>query len=68
MVEPVDLVCWQLGGQLGAPKNKFLGRLDIVDKDDVVEAFINDKVLINVDATDATNMVGEEGKPFFCGR
>jgi hypothetical protein len=28
VVEPVDLVRWQLGGQLGAPENKFLGGLD----------------------------------------
>jgi hypothetical protein len=33
----------------------------IVDDDDIVEAFSNDKVLVNVDTTDATNMVGEEG-------
>ena len=56
------MVCWQLGGQLRAPKKE---DLMIVDNDVVVEAFVNDKVLINVDATDATNMVGEEGNTFF---
>jgi hypothetical protein len=39
--------------------------LTIVDDNDIVEAFVNNKVLVNVDATDATNMVGEEGNTFF---
>jgi hypothetical protein len=28
VVEPVDSVYWQLGGQLGAPKNQILGGLE----------------------------------------
>jgi hypothetical protein len=39
--------------------------LTIVNQDDIVEAFINNKVLVNVDTIDATNMVGEEGNTFF---
>ncbi len=37
----------------------------IVDKDDVIEAFVHDEVLVNVEATDATDMVGEAGNTFF---
>jgi hypothetical protein len=37
----------------------------IVDKDDVIETFIENEVLVNVDAIDATNMVGDEGNTFF---
>jgi hypothetical protein len=36
----------------------------IIDDNDVVEAFVNNEVLVNVDVTDATNMVGEEGYTF----
>ncbi len=36
----------------------------IVDEDDVIEAFIDNEVLVNLDATGATNMVGEEGNTF----
>jgi hypothetical protein len=33
---------------------------------DVVDTFIDDKlVVINVDAAEATNMVGDDGTPFF---
>jgi hypothetical protein len=39
--------------------------LTIVDNDDVVEAFVNDKVLINIDSTEATDMDGEEGNTVF---
>ncbi len=35
--------------------------LTIVDEDDVIEAFIDDKVFVNINTTDANNMVGEEG-------
>jgi hypothetical protein len=59
------LVRWQLGGQLGAPENAFWADLTIVDKDDVIEAFIDDKVLFNIDSTDANDMVGEEGNTIF---
>ncbi len=37
----------------------------IVDDDDVVESFINGEVLVNVEATAATDMIGEEGNTFF---
>jgi hypothetical protein len=50
---------------LGLPRTSFWADLMIVDKDDVVEAFIDDKVLINIDTTDATNIVGEEDNTFF---
>ncbi len=50
---------------LGLLRTSFWANLTIVDKDDVVEAFINDKVLVIVDAADATDMVGEEGDTFF---
>ena len=36
-----------------------------MDDDDVIEALIDDEVLVNIDATDAANMVGEEGNTFF---
>jgi hypothetical protein len=49
---------------LGLPRTSFWVDLMIVDKDDIVEAFIYDKVLINVDATDATNMLGKKVTPF----
>jgi hypothetical protein len=49
---------------LGLPRTSFRAALTIVNKDDVIEAFINDKVLVNVDATGKTNMVGEEGNTF----
>jgi hypothetical protein len=39
--------------------------LTIVDDNDIIEAFIDNKVLANVDATDATDIVGEEGNTFF---
>ncbi len=39
--------------------------LTIVDDNDVIDAFIDDKVPVNVDTTDATDMVGEEGNTFF---
>jgi hypothetical protein len=37
----------------------------IVDDNDIIEASVTDGVLINIDVTDATDMVGEEGKTFF---
>ncbi len=37
----------------------------IVDKDDIIEAFVDDKVLVNIDVTDTTDMVGEESNTFF---
>jgi hypothetical protein len=49
---------------LGLPRRSFWADLTIVDNYDIVEAFINDKVLVNVDTTDATDMVGEEGNTF----
>ncbi len=42
----------------------FWADLTIVDSNDVIDAFVDNKVLINVDATDAINMVGEEGNTF----
>ncbi len=57
--------CLQLGGQLGFPRTSFRVDLTIVNNDDIVDAFVDDEVLITVDATDATNMVGEEGNTFF---
>jgi hypothetical protein len=39
--------------------------LTVVDDNDLIETFVNDKVLVNVDTTDANNMVGEEGNTFF---
>ncbi len=50
---------------LGLPRMSFWEVLTIVNQDDIVEAFINNKVLVNVDTIDATNMVGEEGNTFF---
>jgi hypothetical protein len=57
------LVRWQLGEQLGLPRTSWAD-LTIVDKNDVVAAFIDNKVLVNLDATDATDMVGEKGNTF----
>ena len=39
--------------------------LMIVDDNDIIEAFVKNKVLIKVDTTDATDMVGEEGNTIF---
>ncbi len=50
---------------LGLLRTSLRADLKIVDKDDVIEALIDDKVLVNVDATDAANLVGEEGNTFF---
>ncbi len=52
---------------LGLLRISFLVDLIIVDDDDVVEAFVNNEVLVNVDVTNTTDMVGEEGNTFFCG-
>ncbi len=49
---------------MGLPRTSFWADLMIVDEDDVVEAFVDNKVLVNIDATDATDMVGEEGNTF----
>jgi hypothetical protein len=49
---------------LGLPRTSFWEDLMIVDEDYVVEAFIDDKVLVNFDVTDTTDMVGEEGNGF----
>jgi hypothetical protein len=39
------------------------------NEDDVVNAFVDDElVVVNVDAAEQTDMVGDDGKPFFCGR
>ncbi len=54
-----------LGDNLGLPRMSFRVDLMIVDKDDVIETFIENEVLVNVDAIDATNMVGDEGNTFF---
>ncbi len=37
----------------------------IVNNDDIIEAFVDKKVLVNIDTADATDMVGEEGNTFF---
>ncbi len=37
----------------------------IVDNYDVIDTFVNDKVLVSIDATDATNILGEGGKTLF---
>jgi hypothetical protein len=50
---------------LGLPRTSFWVDLTIVDGNDVVEAFVDDKVLVNIDATDATHMVGDEGYTIF---
>ncbi len=50
---------------LGLPRRSFWTDLTIADNNDVIEAFIDNTVLVNVNATDATNMVGEEGNTFF---
>jgi hypothetical protein len=50
---------------LGLPRTSFRADLTIVDEDNIVEAFIDNEVLANVDQTDATDMVGEEGNTFF---
>ncbi len=49
---------------LGLPRTSFWADLTTVNDDDVVEAFVDDKVLVNIDATDATDMVGEDGNTF----
>jgi hypothetical protein len=49
---------------LGLPRTSFWADLMIANKNDIVEAFVDNKVLVNVDATDATNMVGGEGNTF----
>jgi hypothetical protein len=36
-----------------------------VDDNDVIDAFVGNKVLVSIDVADATNMVGEEGYTFF---
>jgi hypothetical protein len=50
---------------LGLPRMSFWVYLTIINGNDAVEAVVNNKVLINVDTTDATNMVGEKGNTFF---
>ncbi len=50
---------------LGLPRTCFWADLTIVDNNNVVEAFIDEEVFVNVDATDATDMVGGEGNTFF---
>jgi hypothetical protein len=50
---------------LGLPRTSFWVVLMIVDKDDIIEAFVDDKVLVNIDVTDTTDMVGEESNTFF---
>ncbi len=50
---------------LELPKTSFWVDLTITNDDDVIDAFVNDEMLVNVDMTDATNMVGEEGNTFF---
>ncbi len=52
---------------LGLPRMSFWADLTIVDEDHIPEVFINNEVLVNVDATDATNTVGEEGNIFVVG-
>jgi hypothetical protein len=44
---------------LGLPRTSFQADLMIVVNDDVVDTFVNIKVLVSVDATDATNIFGE---------
>jgi hypothetical protein len=59
---------WYAGNlvdDLRLPRRSFWVDLMIVDDDDAIEAFVNDKVLVNVDVTDATDMVREEGNTFF---
>jgi hypothetical protein len=58
---------WYTGNlvdNLGLPRTSFWVDLKIVNNNDIIEAFVNNKVLVNVDATDTTNMVGEEGNTF----
>jgi hypothetical protein len=58
---------WYAGNlvdDLGLPRTSFWADLTTVNDDDVVEAFVDDKVLVNIDATDATDMVGEDGNTF----
>jgi hypothetical protein len=50
---------------LGLLRTSFWEDLTIVDDDDVVDAFVDNKVLVNVDAADATDMVGEDSNTFF---
>jgi hypothetical protein len=50
---------------LGLLTSSFWVDFTIVDEGDVIEAFLDNKVPVNVDTTDATNMVGEEGNTFF---
>jgi hypothetical protein len=37
----------------------------VVDDNNVVDAVVDDKVLMNVDAADTTDMVGDKGNTFF---
>jgi hypothetical protein len=50
---------------LGLPRTSFQADLMVVDNDDIVDVFLNDEVLVNVDVTDTTDVVGEEGNTFF---
>jgi hypothetical protein len=36
-----------------------------VDNNDIIDDFVSNKMLVNIDATDATNVVGEEGDTLF---
>jgi hypothetical protein len=42
---------------MGLQRTSFWADLMIVNNNDIVEAFLDNKVLVNVDPTDATNMV-----------
>jgi hypothetical protein len=50
---------------LGLPRTSFLANLTIDNDDDFVNESIGDKLLVNVDAADATNIVGDKGFNFF---
>ncbi len=47
------------------PRTCFRVDLTIDNDDDFVDAFVDNKVLVYVDAADATNMVGDKGNNFF---
>ena len=50
---------------LGLPRKSFLANLKIDNHNNVIDTFVDDKVLINVDIAEATNIVGDKGVDFF---
>ncbi len=50
---------------LRLPRTIFWADLTIDDDDDAVDAFVNNKVLVNADVADAIDMFGNKGNNFF---